>query len=79
MLALYGKPYLRLLKTHGTSSFNGRGEDACRQSFIPIAKIHFPPAGIDALVNHFVVSISGSIQLPGSRSRADVLQASVWR
>jgi hypothetical protein len=64
MLALYGKPYLRLSTTHGASSFNGRGEDACRQSFIPIAKIHLPPAGIDALVNHSVVSISGSIQLP---------------
>ena len=56
MLALYGKPYLRLSKTHGASSFNGRGEDACRQSFIPIAEIHLPPAGIDALVNHSVVS-----------------------
>ena len=63
-------------KTHG-NLFNGRGEDACRQSFIPIAKIHLPPAGIDALVNHSEVSISESIQLPVSRSRADVLQASV--
>lgn len=46
------------------SLFNGRGEDACRQSFIPITKIHLPPAGIDAPVNHSVVSISESIQLP---------------
>jgi hypothetical protein len=63
MLALYGKQYLRLSKTHGASSTAG-SEDACRQSFIPIAKIHLPPAGIDAPVNHSVVSISESIQLP---------------
>ena len=76
MLALYGKSYLRLSKTHGTSS-TARGEVACRQSFVPIANIHLPPAGIDAPVNHSVVSISGSIQLPVSRSRAEGLQASV--
>jgi len=48
--------------------FNGRGVDACRQPFIPI--VHIPPAGVDALVNHPVVSISESIHLPVSRSRA---------
>lgn len=53
--------------------FNGRGEDACRQSFIPIVKIHFPPVGIDALANQSVVShkwvdpVTGFMIQPGLR------------
>jgi hypothetical protein len=40
--------------------------------------IHLPPAGIDALVNDSLVSISESIQLLVFRSRPDTLKALTW-
>lgn len=55
MLALYGKPYLRLSKTHGTSSTAGVRMPADNRSY-RLPRFHLPPAGIDALVNHSVVS-----------------------
>lgn len=63
MLALYGKLYLRLSKAHGTSSTAGVRMPADNRSY-RLPRFHIPPAGIDALVNHSVVSISESIQLP---------------